>query len=257
MKEVLIKAAPIVVRLCHPCVHTSRADPWENHAAGIVYLVGSNLRQGRTKIDFETTKFIWPCIIHGVINVSCIALRLCSAAWTKLWKDAQPACDPGQQTMVDVCHGEGNECWVDFINWWSMIHSHLFDAMKVCPVNTINNVSQGKLTCALRNWLSKQRSNKKVTLELPHYCLWGMSTCAWPISGATSFLISVGDIVWNLEPQSIEVMQQYRIDAWEQVILARAFCQKSAMEQIIEMIHLLLNYRHMEGLRFCGLDQSW
>jgi hypothetical protein len=91
-------------------------DPSADHAADIVYLFGLNLWRGRTKIRVETTKYICAYIINRVINVSCIALTLCSTSWTKLWRDPKLACFPGRQTMVDGRCGEGNECRVDFIN---------------------------------------------------------------------------------------------------------------------------------------------
>jgi hypothetical protein len=43
----------------------------------------------------ETMKYICECIINRVINVSCIALTLCSTSWAKLWRDPKLACCPG------------------------------------------------------------------------------------------------------------------------------------------------------------------
>jgi hypothetical protein len=91
-------------------------DPSADHAADIIYLVGLNLWQGRTNIRIQTMKYLWACIIHLVIVGAFIALMLCSTSWTKLWPDSKLACRPGRQPMVDGCDGEGNECWVDFIN---------------------------------------------------------------------------------------------------------------------------------------------
>jgi len=162
------------VRLCHRWVCTSWVDPSADHAADIVYLFGFNFWRGRTKIRIRMAKYICACIINRVINVSCNPHALCSTSWTKLWRDPKHACFPGRQTMVDGHCGEGNECQVDFINQWSNFHSHLLYAIEVCPVNKIHNFSRCKLKLALLNWLSRQRLNKKGTLNLPHKRSWGM-----------------------------------------------------------------------------------
>jgi len=174
IKEVLIEAALIVVRLCHRWVRTSWADPSADHAVDSVYLFGLNLWRGRTKICVEPTKYIYAWIITTVINVSCIALRLCSTSWTKLWRDPILACFLGWQTMVDGCCGEGNECRVDYINQWSIFYSHLSNAIEVCPVNKIYNFSRCKSNLALLNWSSRQRLSKKWILNLPHERLRGI-----------------------------------------------------------------------------------
>jgi len=149
------------VRLCHRWVCTSWVDPPADHAADIVYRFGLNLWRGRTEIRVETTKYICACIISRVINVSCIALRLCSTSWTNLWQDHKLACFPGRQTMEYGCCGEGNVCRIDFINQWSIFHSHLSYAIEVCPVNKIHNFSPCKSKLALLNWLSRQQLNKR------------------------------------------------------------------------------------------------
>jgi len=174
IKDVLVKAALIVVKLCHRWVCTSWVHPSADHAADIVYLFRLNLWRRRRKIRFETMKYICACIINHVINVSWIALMFCSTSWTKLWQDPILACFPGRQTMVDGRCGEGNECWVDFINQWSIFHSHLSYAIEVYPVNKIHNFSRCKSKLALLNWSSRQRLNKKGTLNLTHERLWGM-----------------------------------------------------------------------------------
>ena len=116
IKDVLINATLIVVRLCHRWVCTRSVDPSADHAADYVYLFGLNHWRGRTKIRVEMTKYICACIINHLINVSCIALTLCSTSWTKLWQHPKLACFPGRQKLVDGRCCERNECRVDFIN---------------------------------------------------------------------------------------------------------------------------------------------
>jgi len=174
IKEVLIKAALIIVRLCHRWVRTSWVDTSADHAADIVYHLSLNLWQGRTKICVETTKCICAGIINPLINIYCITLRLCSISWTKLWWDPELACFPDQQTMVDRYCGEGNEYRVDFTNQWSIFNSHLLHAIEVCPVNKIQNFSRCKSKLALLNLSSRQWLNKKGTSNLLHESLWGM-----------------------------------------------------------------------------------
>jgi len=174
IKEVLLNAALIVVRLCPRWVCTSWVDPLADHAMDIIYHFGLNLWWGRTKIWVKRTKYICACSFNPVINVPCITIMLCSTSWTKLQWDPKLACVLGQQTMVDGRCGEGNECWVDFINQWSIFHSHLSYAIEVCPVNKIHNFSRCKSNLALLNWSSRQPLNKKGTLNLPHKRLWGM-----------------------------------------------------------------------------------
>jgi len=152
IKNILIKAALIVVRLCHRWVHTSWVDRSADHAADIVYLVGSNLWRGRTQICIEMTKYMCACIIDHVINVSCIALTLCSTSQTELWRDPNLACFAGRQTMLNTRCGEGTECQVDFINQWFIVHSHLSYAKEVCLVNKIHNFSHCKSKLALLIW---------------------------------------------------------------------------------------------------------
>jgi len=174
MKELLIKAALIVVRLCHSSVHACGVDPSANYVTDIVYLFGLNRRQGRMKIRIETTKFVCACIINFVIVVSCIALTLCSTSWTKLWQNPKLSSFHGQLTMVDGSHGEGNEWQVDFINQWSTFHSHLSYAIGECPVNKIYNFSRCKLKLVLLNSSSRQRLLKKGSLNLLYERLWSM-----------------------------------------------------------------------------------
>jgi len=56
IKEVLIKAALMVVRLCYRWVHTRGVDPSANLAVGNVYHFRLKLLRGRTKIHVEMTK---------------------------------------------------------------------------------------------------------------------------------------------------------------------------------------------------------
>jgi len=174
MKEVLINATLIVVKLCHRWARTSWVDPLQNHAADIVYLFRLNLWQGSTTISVETTKYISACIINPVINVSCIAHMMCSAFWRKIWRDYKLASFPGRQTMVDGCHSEGNECRVELINQWSIFHIHLSYGREICLVYKLHNFSHCKLKLALLNWLSRQWLHKMATLNLPHEGLLGM-----------------------------------------------------------------------------------
>jgi len=77
IKKVPIKAAIIVVSLCHCWVHTCSVDPSANHAADIVHHFGLNIWQTRTKIHVETLKYIQAWIIHRVISVHLLHL-LCA-----------------------------------------------------------------------------------------------------------------------------------------------------------------------------------
>jgi len=76
-------------------------------------------------------------------------------------------------------------------------------------------------------------------------------------SQGTIVRMSVGDCVQNQYIESIVVLQRYTIAAWEEVILARAWCTMTGMETIVEMIHLPLKGRLVEGLSVSGMDQSW
>jgi len=87
IKEVLITAAQIVLRLCHHWVRTRWEDPSANYAADIIYLFGLNLCQGRMKIRVQTTEYISAWIINHLLNVTGIALTLCSTSWSKLGWD--------------------------------------------------------------------------------------------------------------------------------------------------------------------------
>jgi len=165
IKEVLVKAALIIVRLCHRCVRTSRVDPWDNHAMDNVYRSGLNPWWRRFKIRVKMTRYIFAYMTNRVINVSCITLTLCSTSWTKLWRDSKLTCFPGRQTMVDGSSGGDSECWSDFVNQWSIFHSHLSDAIEVCPVNMIHNFSRRKSKLALLSWSSRQWFNKEDTLN--------------------------------------------------------------------------------------------
>jgi len=174
IKEVLINAAPIVARLCHCSVRTSWVDPSADHVVENVYLSGFNVWRGGTKIRVETTQYICACIIARVINVSFIVLTLCSTCLTKMWWDRKLGCFPARQTLANGCYCEGNECWVDFIDRWSIFYSHLSYAIEVCLVNKIHNFGRCNMNLALINWLSGQRMINKGTLNLPHERLWGM-----------------------------------------------------------------------------------
>jgi len=91
-------------------------NPSANHTADNVCPIGFYRWWGRMKIHIETMEYICARIMHQVINVSCIALTLCSTTWTKLWWDPQDAGFPGGQELMDGCHCEGKECRVDLIN---------------------------------------------------------------------------------------------------------------------------------------------
>jgi len=75
-----VKAAAIIVWLCHRWVYTSWVDPLANHAVDTVYLFRLNLWQEQTKICIDTRRYICASIINWVTNVSCIALTLCSTS---------------------------------------------------------------------------------------------------------------------------------------------------------------------------------
>jgi len=89
---------------------------------------------------------------------------------------------PVRQTIFDSRCGEGNECQVHFINQWSIFDSYLSYAIEVYPVNKIHNISRCKSRLAVLNWSSRQRFNMEGTLNLPHECLWGTSTCPQPMA---------------------------------------------------------------------------
>jgi len=171
IKEDLIKAALIGVRLCHRWVHTIGVDLLANHPAVTVKHFGLNLWRKRTIIHVETTNYICACIINCIIDVSCIAPTLWSTSWTKPRLHPKCACFPGRQTMVDGSHCEGNECRVDLINQWFIIHYHLSYAIEVCLVNNIHSFSFCKAKLALLNRLSRQRYDKLGTLNLCHECM--------------------------------------------------------------------------------------
>jgi len=145
---------------------------WNMRRILSIFLAGT-AGEEEQKVQVEMTKFICVRNDNRVINVSCIALMLCSTSWTKYWWDPKLAYFPGQQTMVDCRHGEGNECRVDFHRQWSIFHSHLSYAIVVCSVNKIHNFSCYKSKRVLLNWMSSQQFNKKGTLNLPHQHLWG------------------------------------------------------------------------------------
>ena len=200
IKETVIKSALMVLRLCHCWVRTGWVDPSANHTADIVYHFGMNLWRGRTKIQVEMTKSICSYIIHRVINVSCITHMLGSTSWTKLWRDPKLACFPGRQKLVDGRGGEGNECPVDFINQWSILHSHFSYAIEVCLVNKIHKFSCCKSKLALLYWSSRQRLNTKGTFkkregnfELTSPTVVGHVNLPLANSQATIVRISVGD----------------------------------------------------------------
>ena len=176
------QTALILVQLCRCWVRTSWVDPSAHHAADIVFLLGLNSWRGRMKIRVEMTKYIPTCTIHRMINVPCIALTLCSTSCTSLWRDTQLACSPCQQTMVDGGCGERNGCQVEFINQWSILHSHLSYAIEVCPVNMIHNISLCKSNLAFLNGSSRKWIKSEGTLNLPHEGVWGVSSCPLPIA---------------------------------------------------------------------------
>jgi len=72
---------------------------------------------------------------------------------------------------------------------------------------------------------------------------------------ATILRITVGVTVQHRKIESVEVSQRYSIAPLEQVMFVRAWCKMSAMNTIIQMIHLPLKCNHREGRRFSGLNQ--
>ena len=165
IKDVLIKAALIILRLCHRWVCTSWVDPSAHLGADCVYHFDLNLWRGRKKFHIETTNSISACIIHRVINVCCIAHMLYCTSWTKLCRDPKQGCFAARQSTEDGHHSEGNEFWVDLINRWRSFHSPFAQAIKVCPVNKIRNFSYYKSKLALPNWSSRQWLSKEGTLN--------------------------------------------------------------------------------------------
>jgi len=145
----------IVVRLCHGWVRTSWVDPSANHAVDIVDPSGLNFWWGRMKIRIRMTKFLSAGAIKRMIDVSCIARKFCSTSQTQLRQDPKLTCFPSWQTVVDGCRSECNDRWIDFINRWSIFHSHLSYTIEEYPVNTIHNFCHCKLKLALLNWLSR------------------------------------------------------------------------------------------------------
>jgi len=154
--QVLINAAIVDVKLWHGWVRTRPVNCFDNHAAPMVQFFGLNLSRGRRKTDVETTKYICACTIKQVIDVSCIALMLCFTSSTTLWWDSKLGCFPGWQSMVYGLPGEGNQCWVDFINQWSLIYSHLLYAVERFAAKNIDNFSCCDSKLALLNWLLTQ-----------------------------------------------------------------------------------------------------
>jgi hypothetical protein len=80
---------------------------------------------------------------------------------------------------------------------------------------------------------------------------------SWPNSQGTILQISVGNGVQNPWIELIEALQWNTTTAWDHVIFVRAWYTMSLMKTIIEIIHLLLKYRHMEGLSVSGLGECW
>jgi len=74
---------------------------------------------------------------------------------------------------------------------------------------------------------------------------------------ATIWKISEGDCVRNLSMESMVVLTRCTTAVWEHVIFARASGTMAAMNTIVEIIHLPLKCRHVEGLSFSGRDQFW
>jgi len=86
-----------------------------NRSEDPVCLFGLKLWFGGTKIRVKTLIFNSICNINHGIHVSHIGLMLCYTSWTKLWRDPQLACFPGQQKVVDGGRCERNELSVTFI----------------------------------------------------------------------------------------------------------------------------------------------
>jgi len=156
--------------MCKHWVHTSQVDPAANYSVDSFYLFHFNLWQWRQKISVEKTKCICVCIINHVINDSSVPLTLCSTCWTNHWRDPKLACFSGQERIALGHRSEDNEYRVDYIVQWCIFHSHLSYAIEVCLVNRIDNFNPCKSKLALLNSRSRQLSNKKENLYLPHKC---------------------------------------------------------------------------------------
>ena len=172
--QIIIDVPQILVRLCHCWVLTSQVAPSANFAADSFYLFGFNIWQGRMKIHIEMMRYICVYIINHLINDSCIVLIMCCTSCTNLWRDTKFECIQDWQAMVDGPNGGGNECWVNFINQWSLIHPHLLYAIDLCPVYNIFNFNCCKSKLVLIKWLSRLWLNKQWTFNWPHECIWGI-----------------------------------------------------------------------------------
>ena len=163
---------------------------------------------------------------------------------------------PWWHTLVDGGRGEGIEWWVDFINQWSIFHSHVSDARELCLVNTIHHFSRCKWKLALLNWLLRQLLDK---MELWSYLMNGWMACK-PVFGQ-QWGYHLPDLCqWFFRIpwiEAVELLQRYTNAAQEQVIIVRARCTMSVTKSIFEMIYLPLKCRHIEGWSFSGPDQSW
>jgi len=140
IEEVIINAVLRILRLCHHWICTSWVDPSANHAADTVYHFNLNHWRVGTNICVETMNYIWACIINLMIYASWITLTLYSTSWTNLWWVPKPACFAGQQQMVNGCHSEGTEWWIDGINEKLIIHFHSLYAIEVWLVSSIHNI---------------------------------------------------------------------------------------------------------------------
>jgi hypothetical protein len=74
---------------------------------------------------------------------------------------------------------------------------------------------------------------------------------------AMIFRISVGDLSRNPVIVQIGIFQWTPILKQEQVIFWRAWCTMSGLRTDIEIINLPPKCRHVEGLGFSGLVESW
>jgi len=154
IKEVLIKTALTIVRLCHHWVSICWVDPLVHHVSDNIYDCGMNIWWGRTNIPLETTKYIYACIINLAINDSGTALMLCCTSWTNLWQNPNVASFQDWQTIVDGRCEEGDECWVGIINQQCIYRSRSSYAIYLYMVFTNYHFSRCKLKLAHLHWTS-------------------------------------------------------------------------------------------------------
>jgi hypothetical protein len=168
--------------VCQHCVRTIGVHSSAHHAVDIAYSFGLNVRQGRTKICIEAIIFIRLCGLPLDISDSCMAYTLCCPSVTTLWRDPIVGCFQVKIVYLSLVVVRGKTVLLIVSMKDQSWKSHISYAIAVCPVIKIHNLSYRKWKLAFVNWSSRQWSNKKVTLILPHECLWGNYTRPWPRS---------------------------------------------------------------------------